>query len=72
VKNGEVKLEVELEAGGCGLEWRDEVREGEQGWYRLEAWDGQGQLLVITNPIYFGARREPERRYFGDFVSGAE
>ncbi len=72
VKNGEVQLEIELEleSGPGVLEWQDEVAAGETAWYRLEAWDEAGQLLIITNPIYVGPAREPGRHRFGDFVPG--
>jgi hypothetical protein len=62
------ELAQELQAGDCALEWRAQVKEGEWGWFRLEAWDTDGQLLVVTNPVFFGPQQTPERTRFGDFV----
>jgi hypothetical protein len=30
--------------------------------------DKDGQALVITNPIFFGPRREPGHHVYGDFI----
>ncbi len=62
------ELALELQDGHCALEWRAQVNEGEWGWFRLEAWDTEGQMLALTNPVYFGAPQEPAQHRFGDFL----
>ena len=36
-------------------------------WYRLELSDETGDTLAITNPIFAGPIKQPDRYYYGEF-----
>ncbi len=68
VKNGRPLAEAALADGAARLEVTDELRGDAPAWYRCDVYGAGGQLLAITNPIFAGPRRPPQRMRFGDFV----
>jgi hypothetical protein len=70
VKNGEAIAESAVANGGVRLTRTDRADATQPAWYRFDVYDAAGLMLAITNPIFVGPRRTPERHWFGDFVSG--
>lgn len=70
VKNGGVVVEAPVESGGASVSYRDIVSPAQSAWYRFDVFDPNGGMLAITNPIFAGPPRTPDRHTFGDFVAG--
>lgn len=69
IKNGDVIAETRVRGDRASLQSRDNVNPARSDWYRFEVWDQSGQALAITNPIFVGPRRTPERHLYGDFIN---
>lgn len=70
VKNGHTIAEQPLSPGtDNAFEVKDQLRADVMSWYRLDITGEQGQFLAITNPIFAGRRRLPQKITFGEFVS---
>lgn len=50
-----------------GLRWTVGVHPTPAEWYRLEVIGPDGELLAITNPIFFGSQQAPHLQTYGDF-----
>ncbi|MEM7032862.1 MAG: CehA/McbA family metallohydrolase [Chloroflexota bacterium] len=73
VKNGQVVVSRALDQKGTALEFGIVIEPGAADWYRFEAWDEEGQLVALSNPIFVGAAPPPTLLTFGDFMNtGAE
>jgi hypothetical protein len=68
VKNGKVMAEALLPAGQGNLRHHDQVGSTQSVWYRLDVLGDNGEMLVVTNPIFVGPKIEPARWTYGDFV----
>lgn len=67
VKNGQPWAQASVVAGRAEVGLRA-ARAGEPAWYRLDVYGEDGLMLAMTNPIFVGPARVPERRTFGEFV----
>ncbi len=70
VKRGKTLVEASVTRGDVTLTCTDRVDPTQSAWYRFDVYDSNGLMLAITNPIFAGQHRAPERRTFRDFVSG--
>jgi hypothetical protein len=68
VRNGDTLSTAPLADSTATLHWTGAVNPAEPAWFRLEAWDENGQMLVITNPIFFGPRMERKQYTLGEFI----
>ena len=68
VKNGEVMTEASLPTGQGNLHHRDRISPAQSAWYRLDVLGDNGEMLVVTNPIFVGPKIEPAQWAYGDFV----
>lgn len=50
-----------------GLRWTVGVNPTQAEWYRLDVIGPDGELLAITNPIFFGSQHAPHLQAYGDF-----
>ncbi|MFN8457044.1 MAG: CehA/McbA family metallohydrolase [Anaerolineae bacterium] len=69
IKNGKVMLKIPVKTGQASFFYTDEALPEHSDWYRLEVCDEEEQLLAITNPIFVGPRRNPERQTYGEFFN---
>lgn len=67
VKNGQVLSEKQITKFPTNLRFTDTLTSTQPAWYRLDVYDGHGQMLAITNPIFTGERIEPTRKRIGEF-----
>jgi hypothetical protein len=68
VKNGQPIAETSVVGTRAHLQCQAVAEHDSPAWYRLDVFSPGGQLQVITNPIFVGPRRVPDRLRFGDFV----
>lgn len=69
VKNGHTIAEQPLNPGiDNAFQVKDQLSADVMSWYRLDIVGEQGQILAITNPIFAGRRRLPQKTIFGEFV----
>ncbi|MGH2522130.1 MAG: CehA/McbA family metallohydrolase [Anaerolineales bacterium] len=66
---GEAVAEMEVVDGSASLAPSQRVDVDTPAWYRFDVLDREGMMLAITNPIFAGPARTPDRNTFGDFVS---
>ncbi len=69
VKNGSVFEETTVENGQGNLQSSDQAVPSQPAWYRLDVIGQNGEILVVTNPIFVGPRRQPTLYKYGDFVN---
>lgn len=68
VKNGSVLDETDFDQPTLIMMSEDKIAPEQSAWYRFEVQDENGLRLAITNPIFAGPRRAPDRFIFGDFA----
>lgn len=67
MKNGRMLAEATVADDGAELKVKDRVYADEPAWYRFDVFNEDGLMLAITNPIYTGPARTPEKVRFGEF-----
>lgn len=67
LKNGRLLAETDVTGDGVELRVKDQVYAGEPAWYRFDVLDPDGLLLAVTNPIFTGPARTPEKVLFSEF-----
>jgi hypothetical protein len=67
VKNGQPLAEVDVSSDSAELTASDRVRPDEPAWYRFDVLDADGLMLAITNPIFTGPAKVPEKVLFSDY-----
>jgi hypothetical protein len=67
MKSGRPLAEAEVAGDGAELRVADLVTASQPAWYRFDVLGTDGQLLVMTNPIYTGPARAPSRLLFGAY-----
>jgi hypothetical protein len=67
VKNG-VEIAVFPLAEEGDVHEFDDILDGSACWYRVDVISPDGQMLVVTNPVYNGPRRESGRETFVDLM----
>jgi hypothetical protein len=68
VRNGKPIAETPVVGGQASLECQEAAKDSSPEWCRLDVFGPGGQLWVITNPIFVGPPRAPEKLSFGEFV----
>jgi len=68
VRNGKPIAETPVVGGQASLKCQEAAEDSSSAWYRFGVFGPGGQLRVITNPIFVGPRRAPEKLRFGEFV----
>ncbi len=68
MKNGHLLADADIAGDGAELRFTDRVYADEPAWYRFDVLTPDGQLLAVTNPIFTGPTRTPDKILFGDFL----
>ncbi len=68
VKDGQPVAEFPVHDGQARIQFSDRAVTSHSAWYRFEVFDENGQMLVMTNPIFVGPGCAPKPQTFGDFV----
>ncbi len=71
VKNGHVIAAVLVEDGQASLQCNDKANPSQPAWYRLDVLDQNGQIGVITNPIFVGPQPEAALWTYGAFAGNS-
>jgi hypothetical protein len=69
VKNGEIVADGTVIDGETMLLYNDITTPSESNWYRLDVYDSNGAMLVITNPIFVGRRKHPQIQTYGEVLT---
>ena len=68
VKNGQTLAHTTTRNRASGtIEVTDPAAPAGSAWYRLDVFDTDGHPLALSNPIFSGPRREPQRFHYRDF-----
>jgi hypothetical protein len=67
LKNGHLLAEDEVSGDGAALSVKDRVYADEPAWYRFDVLDPDGLMLAMTNPIFTGPGKVPQKVLFGDY-----
>ncbi len=68
VRNGEVVADGTVTTGESKLRYTDTTTPSQSKWYRSEAYDSNGAMLAITNPIFVGRRKRPQIQTYGEVL----
>lgn len=68
IRNGNMIAEVSVQRESGRLQYSDQVDSTRPAWYRLDVFGQDGEILVVTNPIFVGSWPEPTAWTYGAFV----
>jgi len=68
IKNGERVAQTTINNEPARLHYQTQMTAAESGWFRLDVLSPDGAPLAVTNPIFGGTSRRPNRFTYGEFV----